>query len=592
MTNLYEARDAADNASTSYRLRDTGQDAQGSDNNIFETVQGTIGSDGDHDWYEIELVAGQTYTIAAIGTFDGESRLDDPYLRLRDADGNQLTYDDDGGPGTHSNITFTATTSGTYYIDVGSFADQGTGQYGLSVVEGDKAYYDGNMGAGALLRPGLSWSGPGTAATVTYGFRENNNGVEDTFAHVTDEQIAAIEKVLASYSEVANISFDRVNPDGYTDDATILFSNYNSTTDGAGAYAYYPGSAEADAYEGDVWLNTNSVSTDELPTGSYSHFAVMHEIGHAVGLAHPGDYNAGPGVRITYDDHAQFRQDTQQYSVMSYFDESNADSNLGYGGYPDTLMPLDVLALQQLYGVNMTTRADDTVYGYNSNAGGVYDFSEGMPSAVTIWDAGGKDTIDMSGAGAVNQTISLIDGSFSDVGGGLSNLAIAYNAVIENAIGSGGRDTIIGNAASNTLIGKAGNDTLLGNGGKDKLIGGNGHDTLRGGSGNDVLKGGAGDDTLDGGSGADKLIAGTGDDTLTGGSGSDSFCFFKIGGDDTINDFEIGNDLITIKSHMAEFDNLTIFDDGGDTVITFGTNSISLVNVDAALLSESDFAFV
>ncbi|SDR10522.1 M10 family metallopeptidase C-terminal domain-containing protein [Pseudovibrio sp. Tun.PSC04-5.I4] len=592
MTNLYETRDASDDASTSYRLTDTGVDAQGTTHTVFETVQGTISNDGDSDWYAVELTAGQTYTFAAMGTFDGENRLVDPYLRLRDGEGNLIVEDDDGGPGSHSTITFTAATSGTVYLDVASYDNVGTGQYGLSVVEGDKAYYDGNMGAGALIRPGLSWSGPGTAATVTYGFRDNTNGQEDTFAQVTDAQITAIEGVLASYSEVANISFDRVEPDGYTDDATLLFSNYNSTTDGAGAYAFYPGSTDADADEGDVWLNTNSVSTEDLPTGSYSHFAVMHEIGHAIGLAHPGDYNAGPGVRITYDDHAQFRQDTQQYSVMSYFDESNADSNLGFGGFPDTLMPLDVLALQQLYGVNMQTRADDTTYGYNSNAGGVYDFSESMPSALTIWDAGGNDTIDMSGAGKVNQMISLVDGTFSNVGGGLSNLAIAYNAIIENAIGSGGNDTIIGNAASNTLVGKAGNDTLIGAGGSDKLIGGNGHDTLRGGSASDLLKGGAGDDTLDGGSGDDKLIAGSGDDTLTGGSGSDNFCFFKLGGDDTITDFEDGSDIISIKSHMAEFDNLTIFDDGDNAIITFGTNSISLMNVNAALLTESDFAFV
>ena len=76
---------------------------------------------------------------------------------------------------------------------------------------------------------------------------------------------------------------------------------------------------------------------------------------------HPGDYNAGPGVNITYGAHAQFIQDTHQYTVMSYFDKSNTTAS--YNSYPDTLMLFDIYSLHQLYGANMTTRAGDTVYG-------------------------------------------------------------------------------------------------------------------------------------------------------------------------------------------------------------------------------------
>ena len=192
---------------------------------------------------------------------------------------------------------------------------------------------------------------------------------------------------------VSNITFTQVNPGGYTDNATILYGNYSDPTDGAGAFAYYPGSTASTNQAGDVWLNT-SVSRTTLPFGSYSFEAILHETGHALGLSHPGLYNAAPGVSITYANNAQFMQDSNQYSVMSYFDESNTGGN--DNGYPSTPMLFDIYALQQIYGANMSTRTGDTIYGFGSNAGAVYDFAINTSPAICIWDAGGNDTINCS----------------------------------------------------------------------------------------------------------------------------------------------------------------------------------------------------
>ena len=444
-----ETADAAASATTAYSLA------------IGKSAQGQLGTAGDHDWYGVNLVAGQTYTFAMVGT--GISGVNDSYLRLYSGAGAQIAYDDDGGPGGNSTITFTATTSGTYYLDAGAYNDASAGQYGLSATLGSKASYDEMMGAGALIRPGASWSTPGTAASVTWGIRQSSATATDASGNPTPfiapsaAQIASVQAGLALYSEVANLTFSQVNPGGTTNDATILVGAYSSNVDGAGAFAYYPGSTASGDLAGDIWLNNTSVSTTSLPNGSFSAFAIAHEMGHAMGLAHPGDYNAAPGLPITYANNAQFVQDDHQYSVMSYFDESNTTAS--YNAYPDTLMLYDILAVQQLYGANMTTRADNTVYGFHSNAGSVYDFAINRDPALCIWDGGGTDTVDASGFGQ-NQMIDLHDGSFSNMGGFTGNISIAFGAIIENAIGGSGSDTLTGNSASNALTGGAGADTF------------------------------------------------------------------------------------------------------------------------------------
>ena len=553
MPNITESTDAAASTGTTYAL------------SVGQTAQGTVSSNSDHDWYRVTLTAGQTYTFALVGT--GGNGLDDAYLRLRNAAGTQIAYDDDGGPGANSTITFTATTSGTYYLDVGSYNNTASGQYGLSFTAGTRAHYDYMMGAGNLLRPGASWSAtPGTAATVTYSFDTSNpdqtdaSGNPTAFIPLSAVQRAAAQQSLSLFSDAGNVTFTQVA----ANTGTMRFSSYYSTTDGAGAYAYYPGGTGANDLAGDVNLNNDSVSTTSIPRGSYSFFAMLHEIGHAMGLAHPGDYNAGPGVDITYDAHAQFIEDSQQYTVMSYFDESNTTGS--FNSYPDTLLMYDILAIQQLYGVNYNTRSGNSVYGFNANTGSVYSFAENTDPFFCIWDGSGNDTMDAS-LYSMAQRIDLNAGSFSNIGGFAGNISIAIGAVIENAKGGSGNDTLIGNSAANILTGNSGNDTLDGKAGADTLNGGAGNDTyvlgtesdtvidsggidriistitrslasystierltLTGtgninGTGNglnNVLAGNAGNNILDGGTGVDTLVGGAGNDVYVLGAESDT----------------------------------------------------------------------
>lgn len=102
---------------------------------------------------------------------------------------------------------------------------------------------------------------------------------------------------------------------------------------------------------------------------------------------------------------------------------------------------------------------------------------------------GGNDTIN---AAAVHKAVSinLAAGATSTIGNDTNtagSFTIAQGSVIENAIGGGGNDTLVGNDIANILRGSWGSDTLSGLAGDDTLIGGIGQDQLTGGAGNDVF---------------------------------------------------------------------------------------------------------
>src|SRR5262245_16744167 len=139
MANVIETTDAANNTGTTYNLA------------VGETAQGHISpTAGDSDWYRVNLVAGHTYVFAMAGEGALADNAKDTYLRLRDSAGVQVpgAEDDDAGPAAYSAITYTATSTGTYYLDAQTYNNETVGQYGLSVTEASKANYDGDMGAG------------------------------------------------------------------------------------------------------------------------------------------------------------------------------------------------------------------------------------------------------------------------------------------------------------------------------------------------------------------------------------------------------------------------------------------------------------
>jgi serralysin len=378
---------------------------------------------------------------------------------------------------------------------------------------------------GAYLNRDLATWNHGALATpteLTFAFRNTGVGANPTseplFTRFSATQINLATLALQSWADVSNLTFTRVSGSGpgsaYSDNATLRFGNFERPGGAGAAHAYLPfDNRSANAVDGDVWVNVAYAYEKNPEMWEYGMQTLTHEIGHALGFSHPGDYNAGAGGNITYADDAEFIEDTRQWTVMSYFSETNTGANF-QGYYSPAPLMIDIAAAQRLYGANLDFQTGNTVYGFNSNAERVwYQAPDGHAPIFCAWDAGGVDTFDFSGY-AVKQYIDLRNGTFSDVGGMKGNVSISAGVkvdgvivnIIENAIGGSAKDTIIGNNEGNTLDGRAGDDVLSGGKGNDVLIGGDGADLLAGAKGFDTFTGGLGADTLSGAANNDTFI--------------------------------------------------------------------------------------
>lgn len=341
------------------------------------------------------------------------------------------------------------------------------------------------------LRSGYRWG----TASLTYSFYAGGAyyGDESSPAVVSEAVKANVRYIFENiYKPVINMNFTEV-PDTPSSYGVLRVL---ASTSASYAYAYVPtgGNTNNGTFMdvvGDVVLNpSNDVAGGDFNArnnsfqsgpGSHGFTALIHEIGHALGLKHPFDTD---GSRITLPR----AEDNPDNTVMTY---------TFVGSEPATLMPYDVLALQYFYGANVTTRTGDNTYAFAA----VDDFSPGSgntgaPKAPfdrmrqLLWDGGGTDTLDLSAlptiasgyridvqpGGWITTNSAYLSNTYSG-----SNRATDHGTriplsgtTIENVVVTRSSDSIFLNSAANRISGytpgvATGSDVVTGSNQADTL---------------------------------------------------------------------------------------------------------------------------
>lgn len=439
---------------------------------------------------------------------------------------------------------------------------------------------DGNIDA-VVAGVGSKWGigMMGVSTTVTYSFMDSlpsYHGVDSSFTVFNAAMEAAARSALDVWAAAANISFVEVSDAG--DGGQIRFgANYQASSAG---YAYYPSTSDIG---GDIMIANNFSYNLNPEVGGYGYLTLLHEIGHAIGLKHPGNYSSSDDAP-----YLPSSVDNTDTTVMSYND--------GSVSYASTLGWLDVQAVQYLYGISSAATMGNVTWG--ADTAETFAGSDG----VNYFIGNGGDDVFLLGAG----DDGVMAGYGADtLSGGAGNDLLYGNIGNDFILGGEGADSIFGGqnggetmtyGSGGTLAFREGSDTISGGSGSDLLYGNHGADLIDGGEGSDTLFGGQDDDTMVGGAGGDRFYGNLGNDLITGGSGFDFYYTASNGGNDTITDFEYFVDFLAIQSNINGTGIATDADViarasqvGSDAVFDLGSgNSVTLSNYTLGQLNTAD----
>jgi Metallo-peptidase family M12 len=332
--------------------------------------------------------------------------------------------------------------------------------------------------------------------TLSFSFIESSAGLNGTdangFAALNSTQRERVRDAFEYLSSVIDVQFTEAGSGG-----DIQFGS--NTQAGSAGYARYPNEGSQ------VFMANNQAGFDSgWEEGGYAWQTLLHETGHALGLKHPGNYNAGGGG--TAGPYLSRAADNRNNTIMSYHNGANKTRLIYDNGSfskstvnASTFQGYDIEALQYLYGASSTVTARS------------YQWEAGLAFSNTLWNPNGGSEINLANQTGMNvvdlragkrSSIGIVD-PYSDMpftraeyaalksGGkaltsilgtptytGNNNLLLAAGSQFTRGIGGSGNDKFVANTVGGHVDGGGGDDQLFWTGGNLEAVGGEGSDTL------------------------------------------------------------------------------------------------------------------
>ena len=297
----------------------------------------------------------------------------------------------------------------------------------------DAARYSNLLGSGKTFYFGF----PRSIEDYSYSIDEKGLNGWQPFSNEQQRDVREIFKYIESIIDVRFVETNDFNQKN-----TLAFANSQQDS---GAFAIGPG---APPNASDIYIGILNDGSFQVPFKNGYRYANVftHEIGHALGLKHPFN-DPSPSGKIATPPYLLGDENNATWTQMSYTGDKNSYE----------YSPLDIAALQYLYGVKSASRSGNDVY----------IFKENEPNF--IWDGSGDDTIDASSS-SMPVTIFLNPGYHGFKGltkkyapiTSSGQITVNFGTDIENIIGSSFSDVLTGNGLKNTLIGGDGSDIIDG----------------------------------------------------------------------------------------------------------------------------------